>query len=503
MRKNFIIYVTIIAASIAFRLALFYPSFFPNADAGEYAAFVHEIAMNGGFLPSYNSIYFPGSNYIYPPFLFYVTYIIWIPVSRILPDSPYSMLYILLGIAIFAGSIMNALIYRYAAHYKTGFLNFICIIIPVFFSIDIYSLTWGGFPFIVDLLFFVAVLLYLEKDKWNAADIAVITLLSAAVPLTHDLTWFIFEIAVFLILLFNILKHRSYRVKQSLLVLSVSSALGLYWWLPRLKFVLSAFFVSQSYGSGPFTSTAGQSVDLLLVALYLLPVIFMSFLEIVGTIRNRKMENVDSFTLAMISTAVGIIFITRDIVLTARIILYTYTFLMIVVLKNLHLLEDAVRGIKRSDIIKKLKFASLIMLVVAIPGQLYTGVYSTHFYSSGEYQYDPGLIKWASSNMVNGTIGAPLIGNYLSGVDGLPVILYSGFIVGGNQINERNAVIDLILFPNANFTVQEVEKYHITYIVVQNNYINSTVDSHLLTFSSSPFHFMRRFSYYTVYSIGY
>lgn len=491
-------------ASIAFRLAIFYPNFIPNVDAAEFATFVREISLNSGAVPSTNTLYFPGSTYIYPPFLFLFTYYLDLPFQFIFGASPWLHMYTLFFTTVVCGAIMNISIYRNTADHGNRYSMVLSFIIPVFFGVDLYALTWGGFPYIVDTTFFVLLLFLLDKEKWGRLDYVFAVLLSVLIPMTHDLTWFLMASSMLVILIFNLLKRRREMVVRSLLVFIVTAIAGLVWWLPRINFVLGALSLNQATGSGLFSPVGPGAYSILLAIPYAIPIIVLVLLEIFGSIKSRRIEKVDSFTLVFATTAVGLIFLLKDPVVAARVVLYSYTMLMIIVLKNVHVISPLKSEGRKSERLKKIvKVTIMIFVVVGIPSQFIIGSVSSNYYSSGGFVYDQKLVSWAETNMQNGTVAAPEIGNYLSAISGNHVIIYSGFLVGTYQINQRNAVFDLIFHPHNASTQQNVSKFNIKYLVVLNGDINSTVDGQYVNLHQYPFTLMHRFQYYSVYSVSY
>lgn len=435
---------------------------------------------------------------------FLFAYYVDLPIMAIGGGNHLIYIYTLLAAAITSGAVMNYVIYRKTAVEGNVYSNVLSFAIPVFFGVDIYALTWGGFPYIVDSMLFVLLLFLLDKEVWKKADYIYATMLAIAIPLTHDLTWFVMAGSMIVIVLFNVLKKRKNMVVRSLLVLSVTAITGLIWWLPRLGFVIGVLTLNQSTGSGPFSPVGPGAQAVLLAIPYAIPILLLALLELLGSIKARKFEKVDSFSLVLITTAAGLVFLLKDPVVVARIILYSYTMLMVIVLKNLHMITPLYNSLKRRDILKKAARAALVIVVVAgIPSQFVIGAVSSDYYSSGGFVYDQQLISWAETHMQNGTVAAPEIGNYLASVSGNHVIIYSGFLVGQDQIAQRNAVLNLLFFPANLSTQHNVSNFNIKYVVISNSYLNATMDGRHINLDQSPFTFLAKFQYYSVYSVSY
>lgn len=498
------IILLLFSASVAFRIAIFFPGFFPNVDAAEFATFVREITLNSGMVPAHNSIYFPGSSYIYPPSLFLFTHYIDVPLNLIFGESGYLSLYTLLASAVAAGALMNVIIYRNTANSEVRYSRLLSFFIPAFFGVDIYALTWGGYPYIVDTFFVVVLLFVLDREDWRRGDYVIAGLMAFLIPLTHDLTWFVAVGSLIVILVFNLLKKRAVKIVHVLFTTLITVAVGLFWWLPRLGFLMGVLSLTQSTGAGPFSPIVSGGDTVLLAIPFAVPILLLALFELIASVKSHRFEKVDSFTLALITTAFGFVFIVKDPVILARIILYSYTFLMVMVLKNVHVISRWKISWKNSGWRKKLpRIAVILLVVIGLPSQFILGYTSSTYYSSSGFSYDPGLVAWASTHMENGTVAAPEIGNYLASIDGNSVIIYSGFLVGQDQITQRNAVFDLMFYPSNQSTADQVNHYNIRYLVIENSFVNTTVDGHYLTFQRSPFTLVAKFQYYTVYSISY
>ena len=99
----------------------------------------------------------------------------------------------------------------------------------------------------------------------------------------------------------------------------------------------------------------------------------------------------------------------------------------------------------------------------------------------------------------NGTAISTGIGQYLSAIDGVKVIIYSGFFVGSLETNERNAAAGIIMEPISSSSLSNISRYDIRYIIVPNYLLGSDVGGHIIAFPSSYYREIGNFQYYTVY----
>jgi hypothetical protein len=81
------------------------------------------------------------------------------------------------------------------------------------------------------------------------------------------------------------------------------------------------------------------------------------------------------------------------------------------------------------------------------------------------------------------------------------VLIYSGFIVGSVEIEERNAALSVILNSTSRAALSNLSKYDIKYIVIQSIYLNTTIDGHLITFPASYYMYVGTFDSYTLYEV--
>jgi hypothetical protein len=220
---------------------------------------------------------------------------------------------------------------------------------------------------------------------------------------------------------------------------------------------------------------------------------------------NRKIFVMDAFSLAFFSTAILVVFLPFDETVSARISLYSMMLLMIILLKNLYRMDSKhIHNTGGADHRNNLRLTLpfilvIVMLVSFVPVQYQNTNQAVTYYSTSTFQYDPGLVKWGSTNLGNGTAIAPEIGQYLSAIDGVRVIIYSGFFVGSLETTERNAAAGIILEPTSIYSFNNITKYDIRYIIVPNYLLNSVVGGHRISFPSKYYRDIGNFQYYKVY----
>ncbi len=491
----------IFASAFAIRSLIFYGIPVPTGDAGQYATFVAEISLNSGSIPALNSLYFPGTQYIYPPLLFYASYLIQ-SVIGIFDHSILLPFYILLYLTITISSLQAVFLFFYLGKFQTHEERIFSAIILIFSDISIYALSWGGYPFLLDLFILILILYFLDKRENGNSWIIYASLFFVIDAYSHDLTYFYSLLVVAVIILFDLLRKRYNTALKVLVVLGVGIAAGASWWLPRLSFLLSAFSVTGSIAQGPVLELPTNTIILQAVP-FMLPIIFMALIELYATAKLRKIEPIDTFMLAFFCTISGFFFVKSDVTIVGRMLLYSYEMLMIVVLKNLRIIRKS--EIYRKSILtakKNLLLIIAVFLLVLGPVQFYFGSATVSYYSTGEFTYSSSLIEYGQSHFNNTTVIAPDIGTYLSAADHARVILYSGYLVGSVELEQRNAALSIILDSGSPAAFTNISKYNVSYIVVPTNILNTSFDGHSITFSPSFYTYIGEFDTYSLFEVS-
>ncbi len=499
--RNAIVPLTVFIIAVVIRAAIFYGTKVPTGDAGEFATFEREIYLNKGMVPRLNEVYYPGSLYIYPPSIFLFLYYLNEILSSLIPINGYLWLNELLYLAIFTSAMQSIILYLYLKKYQNAVESVFSVFMLIFFDVSIYALSWGGYPYIVSTFFLVLLLITLERrctgKSWTFYSVVLIIMIA----FTHDLTYFFSELCIFGILIFDLVKKDFKPALSSLSVLIAGAAAGIYWWLPRIRFVIGAITVPTSSGTGIFNPVVTKTV-LFQAVPFMIPVIFVALLELYATITLRKVEPLDTFSIALICSLAGLAFIPVDLTITGRIALYSYTLLMIIVLKNLKIISES--GLYKKTLLGRKKYLLTILsifIVVAGPTQIVMANHTVSYYNSGDFAYSQSLITYGQQHFNNSTVIAPSIGNYLSAETGARVIIYSGFIVGLDEIQERNAALSVILNSTSKAALANISEFDIKYIVVQNIYLNTTIDGYLITFPALYYMYLGTFGSYTLYEV--
>lgn len=494
--------IVVFVITVVVRLSIFYGVSMPTGDVGEFATFVREISLNGGNIPYSNTIYFPGSRYIYPPLIFLGVANLNILLGRFITLPTNAAIYELYYFTILISSAQAAFLYWYLSKKQDYTEKILTAAILIFFDVSLYSLSWGGYPDIIATFMLLLLLFFLDNRRKDSRSLVYASIMFVLIAFTHDLTYFFTVLTVLGVVVFDCIKRDFRTAGKTFAVLLAGGIAGAVWWLPRMSFVLSAFTVSTSQGTGPFPIfTSGTAV--LQIIPYLLPIVVLAAIEFAAALRQRKFEPMDAFTISFFCTASALVFLIKDPTLSARIILYSYTLALIILLKNLGIIKKT-ELFKGSWIMEKKKATALILALIAVvtPAQIYLGSASVHFFNSGQYAYNQELIDFGSTHFNEGTILAPQIGTYLSAIDGSTTIIYTGFLAGHVEVTERNAAVSVILFSTSHGAFQNISKYNMTYIVIETSLLNHTIAGGLITFPEPYYTFSGHFGEYSVYRIN-
>ena len=484
--------------SLAVRLAVFYSAPVPTGDAAQYASFVREIASSGGYIPAVNTVYFPGSTYIYPPFLFLMTYWLSILLSPAVSPGGFTYLWILLAVSAVFSSMTASLIYGSLGRAEKRNQIIARIIVLSVFSPDVFAFTWGGYPYVVSEFFLVLMIFsFLYRDKglfWKVlAPLSIIF-----VGITHDLTFFVSVYLVLVFMVLDLIRKDFRKVKLDLIPLFSGILVAIIWWGPRFSFLLSAITTSQAQGNGPFAQISDPFLSFVGLVPAASVIVGLAIVEIIGFRRLNAPPNTGYLEIAAYSSVIALPFLLLDPAISARYVLYALDFLVIIAMMNLKFIPS-MNSTKWARKIVSVGFAALLLM---IPVQMAASAYSVSYYSTGTFQYDSTLVSWGAGNLSNGTVIAPsTIGEYLSAVDGAKVITYTGFFVGMHELAMRNAAAQIVLNPGSNLSKNYTSQYDIRYVVIEKSLVNTTLDGHYISFPSSMYRDVLTTQYYEVFLV--
>ena len=499
---------TLLYAAVIFILAFISRSIiflrvgFPTGDAAQFASFVKEFQLNGGLVPATNILYYPGSTYIYPPLIFLGISAFNLLLGQFFTLPVSASLYELFYLAIIISSIQALFLAFYFRKFQNRVEFLLTAGMLVLFDASLYEMSWGGYPDIIATFFLIVMLYFIDKRSGNNRWLLYSSILFIVIAYTHDLTYFYALLVVACIVIFDLLRRNFRSAFMVLILLIVGGVAGSIWWIPRIHFVLGAATITMSAGTGLFTEV-GSAAVLFQAVPFMIPILFLALVELFASLRRGHFEPIDSFSIALIASASGLFFIFYDPTLTGRMMLFSYTMLMIIVLKNVGVIRKS--GIYRNIRLlkgKRLVAITILFLIIMAPVQILFASNTVSYYSSGDFQYSSSLIKYGQSHFNNSTVLAPNIGTFIAAEDNARVIIYTGFVVGSVQVDERNAGLSIILASTSQSSLYNISKYDIRYVIVQSSILNKTIDGDLVIFPSPYYQLSGIFDSYYVYKVA-
>ena len=151
--RRVVLYAAIIfIVAFASRSIIFLRAGFPTGDAGQFATFVSEFERNGGWVPATNTLYYPGSTYIYPPLIFLCLSFINLTLGHFIHLPAYMSIYELFYLAIAVSSIQTLFLALYFRKFQNRVEFLLTAGLLVLFDASLYEMSWGGYPDIIALL---------------------------------------------------------------------------------------------------------------------------------------------------------------------------------------------------------------------------------------------------------------------------------------------------------------------------------------------------------------
>jgi asparagine N-glycosylation enzyme membrane subunit Stt3 len=486
------------------------PFFQGTGDTSTYVSLSREIIENGLMIPQTNAIHYPGSVWVYPPVVPYIGALL-MSITGSGGWTPY-LVFGLLGSVIFSATAVP--IYFLVRELYGKEIGLIASLIYPFFLPSLYILSWGGYPQLLGFLL-LAMILYLlvrsERDNRNWLRYSVYSgLFLGLLALSHDLTFVVVYASVIILIVFRLITGIITRsgnkrtVLAPIVLLIISSAFGLYWYLPRLWWVKdsaiptsSPVFLKYSVGiaSSPgimeifHSDISGIQQPLgpisLLAPIFSLYAVLLIYLLV--KMRNEIKGNraTDSIYLILVFTLILSLVELNDPVLFVR--LFYFVILMGFVLSMKPLYYGFRLLIKKASSIHlhsggisagRLAGYALVFLIVinAVSGVPFNYISHTYYGSvSGSVGTDSqsiGLLNFIHSNISpDSGIAAPVpIAFYVMGFDGNPVIAYqpSNYLTQPVEWEENYAAYILIYHSsqNVSYTNSLIREYNISYILI-------------------------------------
>jgi len=496
------ILLVLVLSGILLRVLVFIssPQFIAVGDAAEYVALARELAANNFAVPPHNTLYYPGTPWIYPP----LGLELLAAIIRLTASSGWEPFYTLTGLMVVFDSLTVIPVFLLT---KRVFDRGAALAAGLIFSSyppDLYALSWSAYPQIV-ATFIVAWVLLLwvraETDPHPLRLNVFMGLLVGVVALVHDLTALIL---VGVLLTYAVIgtivgfvgrRGLSNTTNAAWVSLAVCSPFMAYWYAPRLWWVEYA----ASSASTPQTLVSGVNQFLqsfaIPVGVYYGYVIVYALLLIAFTytmVTDFRPTTLTLICFGAVPVAI-MVYKSTDITLLERLPYYTLLPTTIFVAKGLTYtctrIEKAVKSFRPSS---RRTWAYTLAILLAFTA--FTAL-STVSYSASAHTYyaqcdycnnkaepltDLSIYEWIETNTPTGSVFAAAghIGYYIAAYDGRPTIVYHplDYLTQPSERYESLAAYTLVFTPDYNIveTLTYIIQYNVSYIVVYNTY-NITV----------------------------
>ena len=206
--RRVVLYAAIIfIVAFASRSIIFLRAGFPTGDAGQFATFVSEFERNGGWVPATNTLYYPGSTYIYPPLIFLSLSFINLMLGHFIHLPAYTSIYELFYLAIAVSSIQTLFLALYFRKFQNRVEFLLTAGLLILFDASLYEMSWGGYPDIIATFFMIVMLYFVDQRGKNKRWLPYASILFILIAYTHDLTYFYSLLVVAGIILFDLIKR--------------------------------------------------------------------------------------------------------------------------------------------------------------------------------------------------------------------------------------------------------------------------------------------------------
>jgi hypothetical protein len=518
-RRNTLFLFSAFLLAVALRLIVVStpPRFYTASDSGEYVSFAKELIANHFAIPKVNTLYYPGSPWIYPP----LAVELFAYLVRLTGASGWTPFYLLTSLMVVVDSLTVIPVFLVSKRAFGELTAVIAVLIYAAYPPDLYALTWSGYPQIVAtfLLGWIIYYFLLTVDAENQRSLRnalCLGLITGVLALTHDLTIFVVLFTNLFYCVFVVLKNvrgfvsssqQMRKVMARIFKILVASLIALpffvYWYLPRWQWVMSAASLTLGDGNGLESTILSFFSNIVqpLGPLYDFPIIFAVLLVfslyLAGSKRGDKaVEAVLSFLLAPILL---ILVEHGNGVLSARLSYYVFFPALILVA---YALSSIVAKVQKprftfSDLIRiegkgaalrgsgKARTAAygLVLVLVALnaAGTVSFNMTSHTYFdrcfscnSNEKLITDLPVLTWIHQNIPRHAVFAVAgdLGYYVSAYDGNPAIVYHGlqYLTQPSEREESLAAYFLVYQASSNQSLAwyYIHEYNVSYVIVYN-----------------------------------
>ncbi|MEM0121636.1 MAG: hypothetical protein QW688_09400 [Thermoprotei archaeon] len=483
---------------ILFRTLVFAttPRFLSVGDSAEYVALAKELVLNNFAIPAHNTLYYPGTPWIYPPLGLELLAVI----IRLTASSGWYPFYALTGLMIIFDSMTVVPIFLLTKKVFDGSSALAAGLIFSVYPPDLYALSWSAYPQIVATFILAWILLLWVKSEDDPKPLKTYVsmgLLAGLVTLVHDLTAFVLVgiLLTYAVVgtLIGLIRHRTptNTVMGAWVSLAICTPFVIYWYYPRLwwvEYASSSLSTTQTVISGlsQFLNSFANPIGVYYGYLAVYTILLVVSAYTIATGFKRSMLPLICFGVV---PAVVMVYKSSDVILLERLPYYTLLPATIFVAKGL-----SYTGIKVGRAVKRIRPSFKRTWVVALSILLvFTGftALSAISYSSSAHTYyaqcdycnsqappltEFAVYTWIKHNTPSNAVFAAAghIGYYIAAFDGRPTIVYhpTEYLTQPAERYESLAAYTLVFTPGYNVvqTLAYIIEYNVSYVVVYNSY---------------------------------
>lgn len=486
------------------------PRFQAVGDAAQYVALAKEIILNHYAIPSQNTLYYPGTPWIYPPLgleLFAIT-------LGVVGSSGWTPFYVLAALMVAFDSLTVIPVYLTA---KTVFDEETALAAGLLFAAyppGLYALSWSAYPqTAATLLAAWALWLWARSEKgggvWGAF---VMGLLVGLAALVHDLTAFVLVcvLSAYSVLgfLWAVLRRKGFSAatKSAWLALAASSPFVAYWYAPRIQWVFyaaSATSQPQTLLSAAQQFLGGFAIPMGVYYGYtMFYAVFLAF-SAFRLARDYKPSMLPLAAFGLVPLAI-MGYEHSHVILLERLPYYTLFSATLFASRGLVLASRGVSGLASRLSARPSRLFGLALIAFFAAFTAFSAVSysaSAHTYyarcdycgGAGQTLTELALYDWILRNTPPGSVFAAAghVGYYIAAYDGRPTLVYHSldYLTQPYERYESLAAYTLVFEPakNTAATLTYILEFNVSYVVVYDLHNVSVPYFYEPVYSDGPF----------------
>lgn len=476
-----------VAAILRITVLLSSPSLLAVGDAAEHVALARELAQNHYLVPSKNTLYYPGTPWIYPPLALELL----ASLCGLAGWSGWTPFYVVSGLMVVFDSLTVVPAYLAAKEAFDGRTALAAGLLFAAYPPGIYALSWGAYPQIV-ASFMVMWLLWLwVGDRQGLKRGVAMGFVAGLVALTHDLTAFV---VVGALLAYTVggalwgLRRRGLpaRAKTALVALLLCLPFMAYWYVPRLQWVLYAASVSSPPQALLLDTKQFLKAFAIPIGVYYSYALFYVVLLVVSAytlVRRFRASALPLIVFGLVPLCV-MVYRSSDVALLERLPYYVLLPTTLFAARGLSFTAKGLGDLVPAPAAKRvtaLVVVGVFAAFTALSAVTYSATAHTYYArcdycSSGTLLPELQLYGWILKNTPPGSVfaAAGQLGYYIAAYDGRPTIAYHPlyYLTQPSERYESLAAYRLVFEPanNTAITLSYIVEFNVSYVVVYNDH---------------------------------